>query len=319
MISVIIPVYNVDRYLERCLAALQRQTFSDYEVILVDDGSDDSSGAICDAFCVDDRFQVIHQTHAGVSAARNCGLCAATGEYVLFLDADDWPADEMLEKLSAGIGGADVAMCYHYLAYEREDGGFSYLDPWPSEVETVRLPDKYYDIFSKSATLWNKLIRRDTIGNVRFCETMTYGEDAVFLCEILRNVSTVAIVREHLYYYYRNRVGNVVSAKPDERSLEFLSNTRQVFELCDEEGYTAVGVRRICSVVFEVEKKLRQIEPEKRACYKKACQKLLRYPSASQFMTFLRDPHFSLRERIGCARMRWSPFYGLIQMLKQRI
>ncbi len=319
MISVIIPVYNVDCYLGRCLEAVRRQTLSDFEVILVDDGSDDSSSAICDAFCGDHRFHVIHQTHAGVSAARNCGLRAAAGEFVLFLDADDWPADNMLEKLSDGIGEADLAMCYHYLAYEREDGGFSFLDPWRPEVNVSQTLDKYYDVFAKSAVLWNKLIRRTAIGAVRFDETMTYGEDAVFLCEIFNNISAVVIVPERLYYYFRNRGGNVVSSRLDERSLEFLSNTRKVFELCDKEGYSAVGVRRICSVVSEVEKKLRQTDPEKRACYKKACRELLYYPSALQFWTFLRDPHFSLRERIGCARMRWSPFYGLIQMLKQRI
>lgn len=318
MISVIIPVYNVDQYLERCIAALQRQVFSDFEVILVDDGSDDSSGSICDAVCVDSRFRVIHQTHSGASSARNSGLRAAAGEYVLFLDADDWPADDMLEKLSAGIGEADLAMCYYYLAYEQESGGFSCLNPWPPAADEVRPPDKYYDVFAKSATLWNKLIRREAIGCVRFYESMTYGEDAVFLCEILKNVSAAVIVPEPLYYYHRNRAGNVVSAKLDERSLEFLSNTRRVFELCDAAGYTAVGVRRICSVVSEVEKKLCETDPKERTRFKKACRALLCCPSFSQYWTFLKDPHFSFRERVGCARMRWSPLYELLRTIRQR-
>lgn len=319
MISVIIPVYNVDHYLRRCLEAVQRQTFSDFEVILVDDGSTDSSGAICDDFCSDTRFRTIHQNHSGVSAARNRGLRAAAGEYVLFLDADDWPADDMLEKLSSGIGEADLAMCYHYLAYEREDGGFSYLNPWPSATAVSQPQDKYYDVLTKSATLWNKLIRRTAIGSVCFDETMTYGEDAVFLCEIFHNISSVVIVPENLYYYYRNRRGNVVSAQLDERSLEFLSNTKKVFELCNADGHVAVGVKRICSVVAEVEKKLRQTNPVERARYQKACRELMRCPSFSQYWTLLRDPHFSLRERFGCARMRWSPFYGLIQAIKERV
>ncbi len=114
IISVIIPVYNVERDLQRCLDSVIAQTYSHIEILLVDDGSTDNSCMICDRYAgIDSRISVIHQKNGGVGKARNAGLDAATGDYISFVDADDWLEPEMLEKLlqKAQAADASVAIC----------------------------------------------------------------------------------------------------------------------------------------------------------------------------------------------------------------
>ena len=106
MISVIVPVYNRKETLERCVQSLRGQTYSDLEIILVDDGSTDGSGALCNALAREDvRIRVIHKENGGVSSARNAGMEAAKGEYLMFTDSDDYAEAQMAEKLLEGIGG----------------------------------------------------------------------------------------------------------------------------------------------------------------------------------------------------------------------
>ena len=104
LVSVIVPVYNVEAYLARCVASLRGQTYPDLEIILVDDGSADGSGLLCDSFAREDpRIRVIHQPNAGVSAARNAGLEAASGAYVCFVDGDDWAVETMAAEAAAAM------------------------------------------------------------------------------------------------------------------------------------------------------------------------------------------------------------------------
>ena len=113
-ISIIVPVYKVEKYLRRCIDSIAAQTFTDWECILVDDGSPDDSGTICDEYAENDkRFRVFHQENAGVSAARNKGLDEAKGEWICFVDSDDWIEKEMLEKMYnlAVKNKAEVVVC----------------------------------------------------------------------------------------------------------------------------------------------------------------------------------------------------------------
>ena len=112
LVSIVVPVYNAGRYLPRCLDSIAAQTYGDIEVILVDDGSTDSSGSICDRYCTrDGRFRVIHQENKWLAEARNAGLSAARGDYVYFVDSDDWIHPQAVETLLAAIGktGCEVA------------------------------------------------------------------------------------------------------------------------------------------------------------------------------------------------------------------
>ncbi|MFR2551722.1 MAG: glycosyltransferase [Clostridioides difficile] len=123
-ISIIVPVYNVEKYLEKCVRSILAQTFTDFELILVDDGSLDSSGAMCDQFAEQDqRVKVIHKENGGLSDARNAGIELATGEYLGFVDSDDYIADDMYELLYTNIvkEDADLSICGIYDVYEGKE------------------------------------------------------------------------------------------------------------------------------------------------------------------------------------------------------
>lgn len=300
MISIIIPVYNVERYLSRCLQSILDQTYTNFEMILVDDGSTDKSGEICDSFLSDKRCKVIHQTNQGVSSARNRGLIASTGEFVLFVDSDDWLDQEMLEKLLMGIEGADLAMCFHYVVNETPTGECEYVGPKDYDIkELYRTENVFYDILIRSGTLWNKLIKRDAIGDLMFRTNMTYGEDTVFLAECLQHVRTAVIVPECLYYYRRVRNGNVVSSAIDNRSMEYMENIKVVFDCCKAADCPSVGIRRIITVITEIQSKIKPtiMDIFAKRQYIMACNKLARYPSLFDYYAFLTDKRIPLSDK----------------------
>ena len=123
-ISVIIPVYNTEKYLRRCIDSVLAQTYQDFELLLIDDGSKDSSGAICDEYASQDtRVRVFHKENGGVSSARNLGLDHARGEWITFVDADDWMADDMLQQMldTADAEGADVVLADLAFSFSKGD------------------------------------------------------------------------------------------------------------------------------------------------------------------------------------------------------
>ena len=227
LISVIIPVYNVEEYLEQCLETVCGQTYKNLEIILVDDGSTDGSGQICDEWSSkDNRIRVIHKQNGGVSSARNEGLKIATGDYIGFVDSDDWLEPEMYEKLLKGIEGADAVSC-GYVDYPYGEGV-----PVPKGTKVVPacgFPDAIIAIFERNGyftTLWSKLFKRTIVyREERFIPldtSLSFGEDEVWLVTILRRCKKIAFVPEALYHW-RPREGSVTRFKTiSEKQLSLL-------------------------------------------------------------------------------------------------
>ena len=207
-ISVIVPVYKVERFLPKCLDSILSQTYRDLEVILVDDGSPDNCGAICDAYAAkDDRIKVIHQQNAGVSAARNAGLDAAAGEYIGFADPDDRLETDMYEYLLslAEKTGADVVQCG---LFWEENGRVEtqYTLPVDVRVSSVcEFAQSDWRNFANSVD--NKLYRAHTVRGLRFREGRTRGEDLFFNVEVLLRDSRVAFGGKAKYHYIQNPNG----------------------------------------------------------------------------------------------------------------
>jgi glycosyltransferase involved in cell wall biosynthesis len=212
-ISIIVPVYNAENYLHDCLNSIRSQTFTDFEVLLIDDGSDDHSLSILQEFqTADSRFQVHHQENRGVSSARNLGLQNAIGEFVCFVDADDKIAPTYLEDLYLAMGDqVDSSM-----------GGFRRIDLLSNEewevvpqrkIET--LEENLLGFYAANHKDWqrymvNRLFRRSIIqtNNLRFKEDIYYKEDGLFLVQYLcASNGMVGCVDKVLYYYYRNATG----------------------------------------------------------------------------------------------------------------
>lgn len=209
MISVIIPAFKVEKYLPQCLESVIGQTYRDLDIILVDDGSPDRCPEICDEYAArDQRITVIHQKNAGLAAARNAGLKVAKGEYVGFVDSDDWIAPSMYERMSQDLQKyqADVAICGY--EYCDEDGNVDEKRRWAKRAVEILTQKEFMkrtaDIPpSVRSTVFNKLFRRDFLNGVFFQEDLLYNEDVQFLAEYVMKIKSAVFVHEPLY---NNRV-----------------------------------------------------------------------------------------------------------------
>ena len=203
LISVIVPVYNAEKLLARCIDSILAQTYPNMEVILVDDGSRDGSPAICDEFAARDRrVRVIHKPNGGVSAARNDGIDTARGEFIAFCDNDDFYAPGMLERLLGMClaGDCGIAQC------RSAKGSAESLPTPPQEAVKVLSSREILEAFYTEATIycWDKLYRRAVFDHVRFPVGSYTGEDVMVAHRALLAAGRVAVTREKLYYHYIN-------------------------------------------------------------------------------------------------------------------
>lgn len=200
-ISVIVPVYKAEAYLHRCVDSILAQTFQDFEVLLIDDGSPDRSGEICDEYARKDRrVRVFHKENGGVSSARQCGMDNAQGEYTIHADPDDWVEPDMLEELyrKAKEEDADMVICDYYT---EEKGRTKYIVQKPSDLnhETV-LCELFQQLHGSCC---NKLVRRACYKEfgVKFPEELSYCED-LFVNTCLLSHSMVVVYLPKAFYHY---------------------------------------------------------------------------------------------------------------------
>ena len=213
MLSIIVPVYKVENYLDQCVDSILSQTYADLEVILVDDGSPDRSGTMCDEWAGrDDRVRVIHKENGGVCSARNAGLDAARGEYIAFVDSDDWlePGmyDAMMEKVREY--GCDVVLC----DCAKEHPGRTELythNIRPGFYDRSALETEYFphllmmENVEYPATIsnWLLLLRRELAEGVRYLTGVRYSEDLLFGARILYRANSFFYMKGQAYYHYR--------------------------------------------------------------------------------------------------------------------
>lgn len=214
IVSIVIPVYNAGRFLWECVNSVRKQTFTDWEAILVDDGSTDKSVGICDKVVQDEpRFSVIHKENGGVSSARNAGIEAARGKYLAFLDADDVLVPTFLEKMvdAAETYGTDLTIC----CYERFRGDWTQKYVFTRfSLVLMKERQQFLMVYTESRTnlfgvsIWAKLYRMDYIraGGLRFDPEITYEEDCDFNVRYLAYVNTVAAIGDILYRYRQSDV-----------------------------------------------------------------------------------------------------------------
>ena len=237
LISIIVPAYNVEAYLVRCVESILNQTHGNLEIILINDGSKDSSGMICDAFAEkDSRIHVIHQENKGVSAARNAGLDIASGDWIGFVDSDDWIEPDMFEKLlnAAVESGKLVAVCgfvkYHLNGW-KEKRACGYIPKVLGREQALEymLSNKYYE-----GHVCNKLFKCSLVHDlkVRFDETVHACEDLLFSTQVFIGIDGVVYV-DFLFYHYLIRDGSSVSVL-NEKRLTGLVARRYVIDLVEK-------------------------------------------------------------------------------------
>ena len=233
-ISIIVAVYNAEHSIRILLNSIKAQTMDDFEVIMVDDGSVDSSGAICDEYAKQDfRFRIIHKQNGGVSAARQTGIDNAVGEYIIHADADDWVEPTMLEELydKAKNDDADIVICDYY--NENIRGEVSLRKQQPSDLDHLSvLNDLFKDLHG---SCWNKLVRRIcyTKYNIRFPEGINHCEDFLTWVELLQKNVRVSYLNRAFYHYCENE--NSITRKYDRKTYEirrkFLQRLTEIMPL----------------------------------------------------------------------------------------
>lgn len=222
LISIIVPVYNVEKYLRKCLDSIIHQTYKELEIILIDDGSTDCSGAICDEYATkDNRIRVVHQINGGLSDARNTGLGICRGEYFGFVDSDDWIASDMYEVLAnfAMNEDLDVAMC-------------GVTDIWPNHIDKTptfspviltNIDDIISEIFvnqrgGTGIPVWNRIYRSCLFKDIKF-EKGRYYEDGYYLLKWIERTHRFGRLSD-CKYFYLHREGSITDISCHSRQID---------------------------------------------------------------------------------------------------
>ena len=259
-ISVIVPVYKVEPYLHRCVNSILNQTFSDFELILVDDGSPDNCGAFCDDYAKQDhRVHVIHQENGGLSAARNAGIDWAftnsNSQWLTFIDSDDWIHKEYLMRLyhAAEQYGVSMSMCgLCWTDTAIQDKPLETVQELLLDSETV-----FVEHGGKSIVAYCKLVKKDLFSQIRFPVGKLH-EDAFVTHKLLFACDRVVVLEEDMYYYFQNP-GSITHAKWSDRKLDSIEAHEQRLEYFRERGLQRAYCRQQEIYVEELTYKIRHL------------------------------------------------------------
>ena len=214
LISVIVPVYNAEKYLSRCIDSILAQTFVNFELLLINDGSKDNSGKICDEYAAqDNRIIVFHTENNGVSSARNIGLDNAKGEWICFCDSDDWFYSNDTFNINFNtLCSIDIIE----IPYSRNN---IFIKPTEHSIEGVQNVKKYYaNNFHNE--VWGRLYKKRLLKNTRFMTSLKIGEDVIFFLSLFKNINNIHISAHGGYRYFRNMDSVMVKTDFDIEKLQ---------------------------------------------------------------------------------------------------
>ena len=246
LISIVVPVYKTEKYLDRCVQSIQRQSYSNIEVILVDDGSPDTSGDLCDALAeTDDRIRVIHKQNGGLSSARNAGIDASKGKYVCFVDSDDYLDKEYASTLYGMISETDADLAkIDYVEIDTDDYSADSAAADIQVYEGKEVEKAFLRLRVDSACVF--LYKRSLIGETRFPEGKT-SEDIPFNYHIFQKATKFAYCPVKKYYYWHNP--NSISNGPlDRNMLNYLYFREEIYEEYCKKGNAELA--RLSEVLY---------------------------------------------------------------------
>lgn len=300
-ISIIVPVYKVEKYLRKCVDSILAQTFTDFEVILVDDGSPDNSGMICDEYAEkDSRVRVVHKENGGLSSARNAGIEIAKGKYLGFIDSDDYIEDDMYELLYNNIlkENADMSICGIYDVYEGKEPkilpeAYQVLN----KVEAMELVLEA-QLFSVHAV--NKLYKKELFKELRYPENII-TEDAAVILDILEKTTKV-VADSHQKYYYFHRENSISTDSFSEKNIDTINvwQKNEDWILTKYPQLEQVVHTRVCWAYFIVLDKILVSHSEKKYVGTKQIIRFLR----KNYIFVLKNPYFTRNRKIAATVLR---------------
>ncbi|MBR2674005.1 MAG: glycosyltransferase [Mogibacterium sp.] len=250
LISVIVPIYGMEKYLDRCIESILRQTYPNLQIILVDDGSRDSCPKICDEWAKkDERVKVIHKEQEGVASARNAGLDFADGVFISFVDADDYLSFDMLETLHDMIisSDADIAECEYIKVHDdnyafKKESNAARIEYNSSEALTALIADRFF-----KQIVWNKLFRKSAIGNIRFPDVDIY-EDEYFTYRVIGE-SEKLVRSDEVLYAYRQHDKSKMYARENAADMQAIECRlkRHEYIKTHYKSLTKLSAQNICS------------------------------------------------------------------------
>lgn len=310
-ISIIIPVYNVEKYLHRCIQSVVKQTYTNLEIILVDDGSSDRSPKICDEWSQrDSRIKVIHQNNAGVSAARNAGIQAAEGEYLYFVDGDDWIAPDLCEKVMDTFSKNDVDIVVFNCERISESG--KRLGATETLIDGVLNTEDALKALMKdhiNSYVWNKICKYKVFQDISFPERSAF-EDLAIAHKLILNANQIYCLNEQLYFYYQ-RNGSATSNIDAQKFGElFLSR-------CEVYAYIKILYPDIAEMIFP------KVALTARRLYDRSLWEMVDKDVLNEAVSFLRDNKQKIlstkRVNLYCLYYSFPYGYKMFRVLKHII
>lgn len=248
LISIIIPIYKVEDYLERCVESVLRQSYSNVEIILVDDGSPDNCPQICDEYAKKDkRIKVVHKENGGLSDARNFGIDIAKGKYLAFIDSDDYINDDFIKILYENLilNNADMSMC----EYETFDDDTSAHNDYTNDIMILDRNQLLNRLVSKNnakfTVVWNKLYRKELFNHLRF-DVGRINEDAFIMHKIFDNSEIAVISSAKLYYYYQRQGSITKASKYTAKNLDSIYAIIDRYEFLKDTELSEKALESLC-------------------------------------------------------------------------
>ncbi len=302
-ISVIVPVYKVEKYLDKCIESIVNQTYQNLEILLVDDGSPDNCPQMCDKWAQQDsRIRVIHQKNGGLADARNAGLNIITGDYITFVDSDDWIDSDMMECLKNNLeeNGADIACIDFYFEYLDKDTLRCATTPFVSESKQIAAD---YILDKIRPEVCGKIYKADLIKNHRFNIENKYGEDLPFNYAVIKNAKKFINLGVCKYHYLQNS-GNSLTTPyiTDARAKSYIITKEIVKDTEDTDLYSIAVWRHIRNTYAILSRVVNGNDYFLRTYFDEIKHEILFYKNKIFF-----DKRYSIKQKIGTALLMISP------------
>lgn len=308
-ISIIVPVYNVEKYLERCVESILKQTYTNFELLLINDGSTDNSGELCDQLCSkNENIRVFHIENRGVSNARNLGIERSKGAWITFIDSDDFITNDYLETLISAVradvfAGFSVARVHHV-----KNGQITELPAFSGKVEKWSTEQTMRELLTTTRTSFfpvAKLFKREIISDFTFNTDYHLAEDALFLTEVLLKTRCKSVFVDKPIYYYDHRQGSATTSVNT-----YVFDTLEVYKIIISEVFQifpqlkAELVNRECWSYITVYDKIIFTESNQYRTEKNKLRKWI----INHLSEILKDPYFTNFRKIAVLSLLVSPW-----------
>ncbi len=315
LLSVIIPIYNVEKYIRECFDSIIAQRFDDIEFICIDDGSVDGSGSICDEYAqIDKRFVVRHIVNKGVAAARNFGLSLARGEYIAWIDPDDYVASNWINVISNTLSDykCDI-LVFDYTIIKDNQKLVKEYKKFSGFIHKLDFLQDIVDDQTIQSQLWQKVFKKELFKNINFPETLECMEDYAVLHKVIENVDSVFYIKDSLYFY-RVRNNSLVTETSVSKSRECYFIAEERYDYLLKKGFT---ISRVGLLTKALEFVIQYYKENKPLAYEETyicCKSML----GKEIASVLKSSRYLGKHKLSVILLYFDLLYFAIKLMKRK-